>query len=263
VARLWSFIRRGYGKRSLIALLVLVVVGGTVGYRWSDLLDVNGSMDWFLAATWVGMAALITWDVDARRDAVLVAVGFVGGGVIEWWGTNTRIWTYFTAERPPLWILPAWPIATLAIDRLSRILDRSISELDASVGSERGFRVGYWLCVPSFVATMIFFARHTLHIFATQVVASGMILLALRLKKPRRDFLVFAAGSFLGIFLEYWGTSRECWTYYTREIPPYIAIVAHGFAAIAFARGFDVMERVIALVSARIDRSGAPAKPAI
>lgn len=249
MSRLLSFLRAGYGKKSWVALGLLITVGGIVGYRWSDLLDANGTMDWFLAGTWIGMALLITWDVDPRRDAVLLLVGFVGGGVIEWWGTNTQLWTYFTLERPPLWILPAWPIATLAIDRSWRIADRAVTELDGVSSNQRRFRIAYWLSVPTFVATMIFFARHTLHIFATQVVAVGMVLLVLRLKKPRRDLLVFAAGSFLGIFLEYWGTSRECWTYYTREIPPWVAIVAHGFAAIAFARGADLVELGISLVT--------------
>jgi hypothetical protein len=263
VSQLLAFLRAGYGKKSWVALGLLVTVGGIVGYRWSDLLDANGTMDWFLAGTWIGMALLITWDVDPRRDAVLLLVGFVGGGVIEWWGTNTQLWTYFTQERPPLWILPAWPIATLAIDRLWRIGDRAITELDSPAENDRRFRIAYWLCVPTFVASMIFFARHTLHIFATQVVAVGMVLLVLRLKRPRRDFLVFAAGSFLGIFLEYWGTSRECWTYYTKEVPPMIATVAHGFAAIAFARGADLVElglrTLTDFASARSGRSPARA----
>jgi hypothetical protein len=247
VSRLLAYLRAGYGKKSWLALGLLVTLGGIVGYRWSDLLDANGTMDWFLAGTWIGMALLITWDVNPRRDAVLLLVGFVGGGVIEWWGTNTRLWTYFTLERPPLWILPAWPIATLAIDRSWRILERLVIELGGSDSDARGFRIGYWLCVPTFVVTMLFFARHTWSIFATQVVGVGMILLTLRLKQPRRDFLVFTAGSFLGIFLEYWGTSRMCWTYYTREVPPMVAIVAHGFAAIAFARGADLVESMLSL----------------
>ncbi len=246
--RLARFAVERYGRRSFVALGLLVGVGAVVGYRWSDLLDANGSMDWLLAATWIGMAALITWDVDLRRDSVLCLVGLVGGGVIEWWGTNTRIWTYFTLERPPLWILPAWPIATLAIDRLSRMMDRAVVELDSTPTRDRAFLVGYVACVPTFVASMLFFARHTAQIFATQVVAAGMIALTVFVRKPRRDFLVFAAGSFLGIFLEYWGTSRGCWTYYTGEIPPTVAIVAHGFAAIAFSRGADLVDRVLSVL---------------
>jgi hypothetical protein len=243
----------GYDRRSLVALALLIVVGAAVGYRWSDLLDVNGRMDWLLAGTWVFMAALLTWDVSARRDAVMLAVGFVGGGVIEWWGTNTQLWSYFTAERPPLWILPAWPIATLAIERLSRLLDRAIDEPFASRGGarKRWFGVAYLLAVPSFVVWMSVFARHTFGIFATQAVIALMVAITLLCSNPRRDVTIFVAGSFLGIFLEYWGTSRECWTYYTHEVPPLVAIVAHGFAAVAFARGADWVNRSIDAVVMR------------
>lgn len=236
-----NFLAAGWDRRSLIALGLLVSVGAAVGYRWSDLIDSSGGMDWLLAGTWVWMAALLTWRVSLRRDLVFLAVGLVGGGVIEWWGTHTRIWTYFTLERPPLWILPAWPIATLAIDRMARMLDRVI----ASRVPEGWFRVAYWVLVPSFVLSMIAFARHTVEITATQVVIALMVGVTLTARDPRRDFVLFAAGSFFGIFLEYWGTSRQCWTYYTEQVPPPVAAVAHGFAALAFARGADALNRVI------------------
>jgi hypothetical protein len=237
-----GWLTEGYDRRSLWALLSLVSVGAAVGYRWSDLVDVNGGMDWLLTGTWIWMAALLTWGVSLRRDLIMLAVGFVGGGVIEWWGTNTQLWTYFTAERPPLWILPAWPIATLAIDRMARMFDRV---LDRRPVSDVALFVAYWLMVPTFVVTMFAFARHTVHILATQVVFLLMLGVTLTGKRPRRDVTLFVAGSLLGVFLEYWGTSRECWTYYTREVPPVVACVAHGFAALAFARGADAIERAL------------------
>ena len=48
--------------------------------------------------------------------------------------------------------------------------------------------------------------------------------------------LTFAAGAGLGYFLERWGTTRECWTYYTLQTPPLFAVLAHGMAAVAFWR---------------------------
>jgi hypothetical protein len=245
-ARFWEFLRAGWDRRSLVALGLLFGVGGLVGYRWSDLIDPSGGMDWLLAGTWLWMAAMLTWRVSLRRDLVFLAVGFVGGGVIEWWGTYSRIWTYFTLERPPLWILPAWPIATLAIDRMARILDHAVEQVASPRGAPVvGYWLAYWICVPSFVVAMIAFSRHTMHIVPTQVVVSLMIGVTLACRDPRRDFTLFAAGSLLGIFLEYWGTSRQCWTYYTEQVPPPVATVAHGFAAIAFARGADAMNRVL------------------
>jgi hypothetical protein len=92
---------------------------------------------------------------------------------------------------------------------------------------------------------MIAFARHTVGITATQVVIALMVGVTLASRDTRRDLVLFVAGSFLGIFLEYWGTSRQCWTYYTEQVPPPVAAVAHGFAAVAFARGADALNRVI------------------
>jgi hypothetical protein len=78
----------------------------------------------------------------------------------------------------------------------------------------------------------------------TSRVALGlMLLVALRCPSPKRDVLLFVSGTVAGLFLEYWGTSRECWTYYTRQIPPPVAVAAHGFASVAFARVADVVER--------------------
>lgn len=242
----WRWLRTGWDRKSLIALGLLVSVGALVGYRWSDLIDPSGGMDWLLLGTWLWMAAMLTWSVSLRRDLVFLAVGFAGGGVIEWWGTNTRLWTYFTLERPPLWILPAWPIATLAIDRMARILDRGLGRVQ-----EPKFFLAYWVFMPSFVVSMIAFARHTVGIGATQVVIALMAGVTLACRDPRRDFTLFAAGSALGIFLEYWGTSRQCWVYYTGQVPPPVAAVAHGFAAVAFARGADALNRAIDVTLAK------------
>ena len=52
----------------------------------------------------------------------------------------------------------------------------------------------------------------------------------------RQSLLVFIAGAGLGYFLELWGTTRECWTYYTYQTPPLFAVLAHGMAAVAFWR---------------------------
>ena len=48
--------------------------------------------------------------------------------------------------------------------------------------------------------------------------------------------LIFVAGAGLGYFLEVWGTTRQCWTYYTHQTPPLFAVFAHGLAAVAFWR---------------------------
>jgi hypothetical protein len=67
----------------------------------------------------------------------------------------------------------------------------------------------------------------------------AILLCALLVASPtdkRLTLLTFAAGTGLGYFLERWGTTRLCWTYYTREMPPLFAVLAHGMAAVAFWR---------------------------
>lgn len=62
------------------------------------------------------------------------------------------------------------------------------------------------------------------------------ILLILTPTDHRFAILTFIAGSALGYYLELWGTTRECWTYYTFQKPPLFAVLAHGMAAVAFWR---------------------------
>ena len=57
--------------------------------------------------------------------------------------------------------------------------------------------------------------------------------------------LTFAAGAGLGYFLELWGTTRQCWTYYTLQTPPLFAVLAHGMAAVAFWRAGLVLESLL------------------
>ncbi len=241
---------RGYDRKSGVALFLLVVVGATVGYRFSDLLDHGGGIDWLLTATWIWMAVMLVWRVSARHDLVLLASGLCGGAVIEWWGTNTSLWTYFTDDRPPLWILPAWPIATLCIDRMARLFDGALDSLEGRTSrrlAARTWRLAYYVTLPAFVVAMLIFAWPAAHHGSTLVVLAIMLGVTLHCPDPRRDVALLFAGSLLGIALEYWGTSRQCWTYYTGEVPPVVAVVAHGFAAIAFVRAAAPIERLLAV----------------
>ena len=117
-ARAWAFFRSGLSKASWIPIASVVVVGSTVAIVWRELVTLDAPFDPLLAGLWVFMTLALSWRVQPKRDMVLAAVGFAGGFLIEWWGTSTHLWTYFTRETPPLWIVPAWPIAALATDRL-------------------------------------------------------------------------------------------------------------------------------------------------
>ncbi len=249
---LGAWLRAGYDARSGGALVVMCAVCATVGLCNYDLLDWSLGMDWLLVGIWGLMTAVLVWRVDPRRDMPLIIVGLIGGGVIEWWGTNTRLWVYFTQERPPLWILPAWPVAALTIDRLFRITDRALPGL-------RRLGPAWWLVGPAFVAVMTRFLWPTIHIRASQVVVGLMVLVTLVGARPRRDLVLFLVGATLGILLEYWGTTRYCWIYYTRAQPPLEAVLAHGFATVAFARAVQGLEWLSRVAAARAPGPAAPA----
>jgi hypothetical protein len=204
-------------------------------------------VDWLLIGLFLVMSVLIMMGADVRTDAWIVLVATVGGLTIEAWGTQTLLWTYYTSERPPLWIVPAWPIATLAIDRITRLLNLLVRRVP-EVWMERLFLP----VLGGFYAVMIYFTRRTLDKPFTLL---ALLLCALIILSPggkRNALLIFAAGAGLGYFLELWGTTRECWIYYTRETPPVFAVLAHGMAALAFARtGALVYEVVIQRGGAR------------
>ncbi len=195
-------------------------------------LEVWRKMDWLLLFDFAVMSLLIMAGADLKADALIVFVGFAGGLVIESWGTQTHLWTYFTLERPPLWIIPAWPIASLSIDRLYRFLHRLTP---ASFDVSR-FTFVYWPLFLAFYALMLAFVWPTLD---KSLTIGALVLCALLILSPtdtRGAVLTFVAGSGLGYFLELWGTTRLCWTYYTFETPPVFAVLAHGMAAVAFWR---------------------------
>jgi hypothetical protein len=195
------------------------------GYPWYALID------WLLLGIFAFMSLTIMARADLKVDGLIVFVGMFGGLVIESWGTQTNLWHYYTAERPPLWIIPAWPIASLSIDRITRALHRITDRL-----SDDFFRDMYWITFPAFYALMLWYVSPT---FDKSYTLAALFICGVMILTPpdkRMAWLVFVAGSGLGYFLERWGTTRECWTYYTNETPPLFAVLAHGMAAVAFWR---------------------------
>lgn len=245
-------------RATVIAVLCVVAVGSTVAFIWRDLIDIHQPFDPLLAGLWVGMTLLLGWRVRPRHDLVLATSAFAGGFMIEWWGTTTELWTYFTFERPPLWIIPAWPVAALATDRLTTLADRLVTRLlrrneatpltgPATTGDRTPTRALWPLrlaCVgvlALFIVAMIRFMLPAISITSSRIVIVVMVGIALTTRNAKRDLLLFFAGTALGWLLEYWGTTRECWTYYTQQTPPLETAFAHGFASVAFGRAAGVL----------------------
>jgi hypothetical protein len=259
----FSFIRRllilfGWSRSSSVLLGGFFLMCGLIAYVWwplarEALAYVNWSgawwlyMDWLLLGIFLFMSLTIMAHANMRRDFLIVLVGMLGGLVIESWGTQTNLWFYYTAERPPLWIIPAWPIASLSIDRITRVLNWGVKKLDAK-GSEKikgrtlensitcAFRILYWFIFAGFFALMLHFVAPT---FGKSFTILSLLLVAFLSLTPtdhRQAVLTFLAGAGLGYYLELWGTTRQCWTYYTFQTPPFFAVLAHGMAAVAFWR---------------------------
>ncbi len=196
-------------------------------------------MDWLLLGIFAAMTLLIMSHADLRADTLTVLVGMVGGLVIEAWGTQTNLWFYYTNERPPLWIIPAWPIACLSIDRIVRASRKLAPE-----GYPRLYRAAYWLVFSAFYALMLSFVSPTLDKSFTWLALSLSAALILIPGDRRTALLTFTAGSGLGYFLELWGTTRACWTYYTYQTPPLFAVFAHGMAALAFWQAARILSKI-------------------
>lgn len=226
-----------------VTILLIIYIWWPLAEEYLAYVDWNGEwwryMDWLLLGIFGFMSITIITRANLKTDLLIIFVGICGGLAIESWGTQTNLWFYYTDERPPLWIIPAWPIASLSIDRITHFLDWLIHK--ASRNSKTTvlhslFSVLYWLTFASFLSLMLVFAAPTFDKSYTWLSLGLCVLLVLTPTDHRFALLTFIAGSGLGYFLELWGTTRECWTYYTFQKPPLFAVLAHGMAAVAFWR---------------------------
>lgn len=194
-------------------------------------------MDWLLLGIFGFMSITIISGANLKRDVLIIFVGICGGLAIESWGTQTNLWHYYTAERPPLWIIPAWPIASLSIDRITQflnwILEQAAKRLRVTIDYPL-LTIFYYLIFAFFLILMFLFIVPT---FGKSYTWFAFVLCTLLIFAPtdqRFVLLTFIAGASLGYFLKRWGTTRQCWTYYTNQTPPLFAVLAHGMAAVAF-----------------------------
>ncbi|HEX7621118.1 MAG TPA: hypothetical protein VF359_07970 [Anaerolineales bacterium] len=247
----------GWTRSSSFLLGGFFLICGLIVYVWWPLAEeamayINWSgpwwryMDWLLLGIFGSMTLTIIARANLGRDTLIIFVGMFGGLVIESWGTQTNLWHYFTTERPPLWIIPAWPIASLSIDRITRLINHLTTKYTTWFPKSKEpeeknlegfvFKLLYWAIFIGFYAMMLGFVAPT---FSKSYTIMALLLVALLTLTPtdhRYAVLTFLAGTGLGYFLELWGTTRQCWTYYSFQTPPFFAVLAHGMAAVAFWR---------------------------
>ncbi|MCE9646737.1 MAG: hypothetical protein K8S20_12125 [Chloroflexi bacterium] len=223
-----------------VTIFLIVYIWWPLAEELLSYIDWNGPwwlyMDWLLFGVFLFMSVTIVARANLRTDVLIVFVGICGGLAIESWGTQTNLWHYYTAERPPMWIIPAWPIASLSIDRITRFLDYGIGRIHPQKNTDSAARILYWLTFASFLTLMLVFVSPTFDKSYTWLALLLCILLVITPTNHRFALLTFIAGAGLGYFLELWGTTRQCWMYYTNETPPLFAVLAHGMAAVAFWR---------------------------
>ncbi|MDF1512382.1 MAG: hypothetical protein P1S60_01100 [Anaerolineae bacterium] len=110
------------------------------------------------------------------------------------------MWNYYTGEAPPLWILPAWPIANLAINRIVHYLRITLPRRP-----RRLWIVLYWIIFPVFLATMLPFVWSTIDKPLTTLATLACVLIVIKPTNHRTAVLTFAGAISLGYFLELWG----------------------------------------------------------
>src|SRR5215211_4676081 len=119
-------------------------------------------MDWLLLGIFGFMSITIISRANLKTDLLIIFVGICGGLAIESWGTQTNLWFYYTEERPPLWIIPAWPIASLSIDRITRMLFFLTTKVTKEhEGKTSLFKILYWLTFVPFLILMLLFIAPT------------------------------------------------------------------------------------------------------
>ena len=250
----------GWTRSSYYLLSLFVLTLLLLGYVWWPLANEyialvpwDGSwwryLDWLLINIFLFMSFAIMARADLKQDAKMIFVGLVGGLVIESWGTQTEIWTYYTNERPPLWIIPAWPIAGLSIDRIVRPLRSLTSDMRPGKSRfripEKAWTIAYWPLFLAYFAILIGYGAPTLDKPFTWIAFFLVAYFILTPGDERIAVLTFLAGTGLGYFLELWGTTREAWSYYTLAKPPLFAVLSHGMAAVAFWRAVLILEWVL------------------
>lgn len=232
-----------------ITVFLIVYIWWPLAEEYLKYVDWEGAwwryIDWLLLGIFGFMSITIISRANLKTDLLIIFVGICGGLAIESWGTQTNLWHYYTAERPPLWIIPAWPIASLSIDRITRLLNWMVERMRLkSITLHLPLSTLYWLTFASFLSLMVFFVSPTFDKSYTWISLGLCILLILTPTDYRFALLTFIAGAGLGYFLELWGTTRECWTYYTLQTPPVFAVLAHGMAAVAFWRAGLMMKNL-------------------
>ncbi len=138
---------------------------------------------------------VIPTKITPQKDATMFLIACIGGFLIESWGTQTGLWTYYTKETPPLWIIPAWPLGTLIIDRMSV---QAKEKYGRFVGDRAIY--GYWAFAVICPLIISWFAWTRMEHIGTPIIIATFLLAFYFKPNPKEDFWILVGGKFYVFF---------------------------------------------------------------
>jgi hypothetical protein len=190
-----------------------------------------------LAAAWRAIPAT----ARPARDVPVLLLATLAGWAAEAWGTRLGLWRYYTGERPPLWIVPAWPLGAAVVDRLAAAMRARWGPAPAAA---------YWCAAAAALATCACFCAPWLGRPAAWAGLAAAAAAVAAGPDAAADFWTLAAGLGAVFFADLWGTTNGCWTYYLAGRPGGL------WRGIAFGMAFDASVVLGCLRLARVLERG-------
>ncbi|MBI3296792.1 MAG: hypothetical protein HYZ75_01415 [Elusimicrobia bacterium] len=159
---------------------------------------------------------------DFKRDGLRVALALAAGWAAEAWGTRLGLWSYYTRETPPLWIVPAWGLGTLVVERTGARWSGAAARIPAGRR-----RLLYGAAAALILGVVAAFSWPTLAEPATVAMLAAVAAALLVGVDTARDLPVLAAGFLCVLFADTWGTTNNCWRYWLQ----------HGYGSLGLAGG--------------------------
>jgi uncharacterized membrane protein YoaT (DUF817 family) len=188
--------------------------------------------------------------VAPKRDALIFALAALAGYAAEAWGTQTGLWTYYTREAPPLWIVPVWPLGALVIDRMSEYAKQRWKKYL----SNETVSFLYWGVAVSSISVFLLFAGPAEKNPMTWLLLVFMAGTFCFRPEPKRDIWIVLTGLFYVFFADIWGTTNNCWTYYHQGGGSALRLLS----GVGFGMFFDSTLILGTLKLARFFRAGQP-----
>jgi hypothetical protein len=174
--------------------------------RWRTVAE-DGLFWAMVAWSWLLVAAR----PRPRSDPYLLAAAAAAGWTVEAWGTRSGLWSYYTGQTPPPWILVAWTAGALVVARLAE----TPSPVWARVPGG-SWRPVFWGFLAAAQAMGLPFVWSRSPAAGTALLLGLGAFLAWR-PRPERDGPALAAGFVCVLFADLWGTTNSCYRYHCQD----------------------------------------------